>query len=123
MNIAFAVNRVHNNRMNSGNYVWKHTGWTNWQFDLKRLIGLLAQVHSQQGHLLGRMHDIGMGLRDEAALRVVTEDVLKTSEIEGEHLNPDTVRSSVARRLGVDIGALVPADRHVWMPRVGLKNL
>ena len=113
MNIAFAVNRVHNNRMNSGNYIWKHTEWTNWQFDLKRLIGLLAQVHSQQGHLLGRMHDIGMGLRDEAALRVVTEDVLKTSEIEGEHLNPDTVRSSVARRLGVDIGALVPADRHV----------
>ena len=54
-----------------------------------------------------------MGLRDQATLQVLTEDVLKTSEIEGERLNPETVRSSVARRLGVDVGALAPADRHV----------
>ena len=113
VNIADAVNIVHNYRMNSGNYICQNTDWTNWQFDLKHLVGLLTQVYSQQGHLLGRMHDIGMGLRDEAAVRVITEDVLKTSEIEGEYFNPETVRSSVARRLGVDIGALVPADRHV----------
>ena len=54
-----------------------------------------------------------MPQRDAATLRVLTEDVLKTSEIEGEHLNPETVRSSIARRLGLDIGALAPADRHV----------
>lgn len=54
-----------------------------------------------------------MGQRDQATLQVLTEDVLKTSEIEGERLNPETVRSSVARRLGVDVGALAPADRHV----------
>jgi Fic family protein len=59
------------------------------------------------------MHDQGFGLRDQAILQVLTEDVLKTSEIEGERLNPDTVRSSIARRLGVDVGALAPADRHV----------
>jgi Fic family protein len=59
------------------------------------------------------MHDIGIGLRDQAMLQVLTEDVLKTSEIEGERLNPETVRSSVARRLGVDVGALAPNDRHV----------
>jgi Fic family protein len=59
------------------------------------------------------MHDLGLDLRDQATLRVLTEDVLKTSEIEGEKLNPDSVRSSIARRLGVDIGALAPADRQV----------
>jgi Fic family protein len=59
------------------------------------------------------MHDLGSDLRDQATLRVMTEDVLKTSEIEGEKLNPDSVRSSIARRLGVDIGALAPTDRQV----------
>lgn len=63
-------------------------------------------------YLLGRMHDVGMGLRDEATLRVLAEDVLKTSEIEGEKL-PKLVRSSIARHLGLDIGDLVSADRHV----------
>lgn len=54
-----------------------------------------------------------MALRDEASLAVLTEDVLKTSEIEGEQLNVQSVRSSLARRLGVDIGGLTPVDRHV----------
>ncbi|MEY4591436.1 MAG: hypothetical protein RIR18_331 [Pseudomonadota bacterium] len=101
--------------MNSGdkNYVWQQSEWPHWSYDLKRLTPLLARAHQAQGHLLGRMHDLGMDLRDQATLCVLTEDVLKTSEIEGEALNPDTVRSSIARRLGVDIGALAPADRHV----------
>lgn len=99
--------------MNSGKYIWQQTNWPYWHYDAERLVPLLAQVHQGQGHLLGRMQDIGMGLRDQATLQVLTEDVLKTSEIEGERLNPETVRSSVARRLGVDVGALAPADRHV----------
>ena len=99
--------------MNSGKYIWQQPDWAKWEYDSHRLAPALAKVHLAQGHLLGRMHDIGMGLRDEATLRVLTEDVIKTSEIEGEHLNPETVRSSVARRLGVDVGALAPADRHV----------
>ncbi len=62
---------------------------------------------------MGRLADVGMALRDQASLSVLTEDVTKTSEIEGEQLNVESVRSSIARRLGVDIGALAPVDRHV----------
>jgi Fic family protein len=94
-------------------YIWQQKAWPNWQCNHKQLAPLLAKVHQAQGQLQGRMHDLGMNLRDHAALRVLTEDVLKTSEIEGESLNPDSVRSSIARRLGLDIGALAPADRHV----------
>jgi Fic family protein len=62
---------------------------------------------------MGRLADVGMALRDQASLSALTEDVVKTSEIEGEQLNVESVRSSIARRLGVDIGALAPVDRHV----------
>ena len=62
---------------------------------------------------MGRLADVGMALRDQASLLVLTEEVVKTSEIEGEKLNVLSVRSSIARQLGVDIGALAPADRHV----------
>lgn len=101
--------------MKSGDhpYIWQLNNWPHWVYDRVRLAPLLAQTHRAQGHLLGRMHDLGLDLRDQAALRALTEDVLKTSEIEGEKLNPDSVRSSIARRLGVDIGALAPADRQV----------
>ena len=97
--------------MNSGDkhYIWQRDDWPHWQFDLVRL-SLFWPVHHSQGRLLGRMHDLGVGLRDQATLQVLTDDVLKTSEIEGEKLNPDAVRSSLARRLGVDIGGLAPAD-------------
>ena len=101
--------------MKSGDkrYLWQRDDWPQWTYDHQRLVPLLGRVHHAKGHLLGRMHDLGMDSRDLASLRVLTEDVLKTSEIEGEKLNPDSVRSSVARRLGVDIGALAPADRQV----------
>lgn len=101
--------------MKSGNntYIWQHTDWPHWRFDAPTLATSLADVHRAQGRLLGRMEGLGFELRDQATLQVLTEDVLKTSEIEGERLNPDAVRSSIARRLGVDIGALAPADRHV----------
>ena len=62
---------------------------------------------------MGRLADVGMTLRDQASLAALTEDVVKTSEIEGETLNVEFVRSSIARRLGVNIGALAPVDRHV----------
>lgn len=101
--------------MKSGDklYIWQHDDWPNWAYNQQRLTPLLAQVHRAQGRLLGRMHDMGLDLKDQAALRALTDDVLKTSEIEGEKLNPDSVRSSIARKLGVDIGALAPADRQV----------
>lgn len=94
-------------------YIWQRNDWPHWVYDHVRLAARLAEVHLAQGHLLGRLHDLGFDLRAQASLRILTDDVLKTSEIEGEKLNPDTVRSSIARRLGVDIGALAPVDRHV----------
>jgi Fic family protein len=101
--------------MDSGvkKYIWQDRQWPHWEYHLKELTGLLTQVYQAQGHLLGRMHHVGIGLLDQESLRVLTEDVLKTSEIEGEKLDPDSVRSSIARRLGIDIGPLAPADRHI----------
>ena len=101
--------------MNSGdkNYIWQNAQWPHWEYELKQLNSLLTQVYQAQGRLIGSLHHVGVHLRDQESLRVFTEDVLKTSEIEGEKLDPDSVRSSVARRLGIDIGALVPSDRHI----------
>jgi Fic family protein len=101
--------------MNSGDstYIWQVGDWPGWRYDLAGLAQPLAQVSRAQGLLLGRLADVGMDLRGEASLSALTEDVIKTSEIEGEHLNVESVRSSIARRLGVDIGALAPVDRHV----------
>lgn len=101
--------------MNSGDYkyIWQSSDWPNWRYDLAELATPLADVCRAQGMLLGRLSDVGINLRDQASLLVLTEDVLKTSEIEGEHFDAATVRSSIARRLGVDIGALAPTDRHV----------
>lgn len=94
-------------------YIWQSPDWPHWRYDLSVLAEPLAVVSHAQGLLLGRLADVGLGLRDQAGLAALTEDVLKTSEIEGEHLNAASVRSSIARRLGVDIGALAPVDRHV----------
>ena len=101
--------------MNSGDckYIWQTSDWPAWRFDLAALAEPMAQVSRAQGLLLGRLADVGMALRNQASLTALTEDVVKTSEIEGEQLNVESVRSSIARRLGVDIGALAPVDRHV----------
>ena len=101
--------------MNSGdyNYIWQSHDWPNWRFDLTQLAAPMAEVSRAQGLLMGRLADVGLALRGQASLAALTEDVVKTSEIEGEQLNVESVRSSIARRLGVDIGALVPVDRHV----------
>ncbi|WP_322030003.1 Fic family protein [Paraburkholderia sp. J76] len=101
--------------MNSGEYIyiWQAADWPRWRFDLTALAEPMAEVSRAQGLLVGRLADVGMALRDQASLAALTEDVLKTSEIEGEQLNVASVRSSIARRMGVDIGALAPVDRHV----------
>jgi Fic family protein len=101
--------------MKSGDYtyIWQANDWPGWHYDLAALVGPLAEVSRAQGLLLGRLADVGMALRDQASLAALTEDVIKTSEIEGERLDAESVRSSIARRLGVDIGALAPVDRHV----------
>lgn len=101
--------------MNSGDciHVWQASDWPNWRYDLAALVQPMAEVSLAQGLLMGRLADIGMALRDQASLAALTEDVVKTSAIEGEPLDVGSVRSSIARRLGVDIGALAPVDRHV----------
>lgn len=101
--------------MNSSDYtyIWQASDWPNWRFDLAGLAGPMADVSRAQGLLMGRLADVGMTLRDQASLSALTEDVVKTNEIEGEQLNVASVRSSIARRLGVDIGALAPVDRHI----------
>lgn len=87
--------------------------WPAFRWDDKVLAETLASVRHRQGRLVGRMEGLGFDLRSEATLQTLTEDVLKSSEIEGEILDRDQVRSSLARRLGMDIGGLVPADRDV----------
>jgi Fic family protein len=101
--------------MNSGDYrfIWQAPDWPGWRYDLAALAQPMSDVSQALGLLLGRLADVGMGHRDEASLSALTDDVVKTSAIEGEQLDPASVRSSIARRLGVDIGALAPVDRHV----------
>ena len=94
-------------------YIHELPDWPKLRWNNDKLAGPLADVRHRQGRLLGRMDALGFGLREEAVLRTLTDDVLKTSEIEGEKLNPEQVHSSIARRLGMDIGALTPADRNV----------
>lgn len=110
-----AENWWDNLRIMSGDYtfIWESADWPAWRFDVPALATSIADVSHAQGMLAGRLADLGLALRDEASLAALTEDVVKTSAIEGESLNVASVRSSIARRLGVDIGALAPVDRHV----------
>lgn len=94
-------------------FIHELADWPEFRWDHKALTQQLAAVRHRQGRLLGRMEGLGFTLRSEALLNILTEDVLKSSEIEGEILNKDQVRSSIARRLGIDIGALTQADREV----------
>jgi Fic family protein len=94
-------------------YIHQLKDWPTFHWQQEKLSKTLATVRHKQGKLTGRMEALGFKLRNEATLQTLTLDVLKSSEIEGEMLNPDQVRSSIARRLGMDIAGLVPADRHV----------
>jgi Fic family protein len=100
-------------RGDGARYVWQRPDWPAWRHDASVLAPALSETSRAQGLLLGRLADLGMGLRSQASLSALTADVVQTSAIEGEHLDPASVRSSLARRLGVDIGSLPPVDRHV----------
>lgn len=94
-------------------YIYQQKNWPNFSWDINQIAFLLTSVRHKQGKLTGRMMSLGLDLQNEAMLQTITQDVLKTSEIEGEHFNTDQVRSSVAQKLGMDIGGSIPADRHV----------
>lgn len=94
-------------------YIHERDDWPNLRWRDEQLARPLAAVRHRQGRLIGRMEALGPPLRAGAVLNALTEDILKSSEIEGEVLDREQVRSSIARRLGIDIGGLVQADRNV----------
>ena len=94
-------------------YIHESEGWPSLSWADSALTPLLASVRHKQGRLIGHMEALGFDVREAAALRGLTEDVVKTSAIEGESLDAGQVRSSIARRLGLDIAGLVASDRHV----------
>jgi len=93
-------------------YIHEQKEWPLLTWDQAKLAGLLTEVRHLQGRLLGRMEGLGFQLREEATLQTLTQDVIKTSEIEGEKLDAAQVRSSLARRMGLDVGALPQVDRN-----------
>ena len=94
-------------------YIHQRNDWPRFHWNAVSIAEPLAATRHSQGRLLGRMEGLGFNLQQEAVLQTLTSDVLKSSEIEGEKLDSGQVRSSIARRLGIDIGALTPADRNV----------
>jgi Fic family protein len=93
-------------------YIHELPDWPRFTWSRGRLAKTLVDVRHRQGRLIGHMEALGFMIRQEAVLETLTADVLKSSEIEGEKLDMGAVRSSIARKLGIDIGALKPADRH-----------
>src|ERR1017187_9016266 len=94
-------------------YIHEVRDWPHFRWDAAKLAPRLAEVRHRQGRLIGRMEGLGFQLRAEAVLQTLTEEVIKSSEIEGEILDREQVRSSIARRLGVDLGGLTRAERNV----------
>ncbi len=94
-------------------YIHLLNNWPKFVWDYQRITTLLGAVRNGQGRLIGRMDSLGFSLRSEAILQTLTLDVLKSSEIEGQILDPAQVRSSIARRLGMDIAGLISSDRNV----------
>ena len=94
-------------------WIHQHQDWPNFTWDMQTLASKLADIRHRQGRLLGRMEGMGFELKREASLRTLTNDVVKSSAIEGQTLNTEEVRSSIARRLGINIAGLIPASRDV----------
>jgi Fic family protein len=94
-------------------YIHQKKDWPKFTWDAKLITPLLGEVRHRQGKILGVMQGLGFRLQEETVLKTLTLDVLKSSEIEGEQLNPEQVRSSIARRLGIEIAGAIPAERNV----------
>src|SRR5580704_4314390 len=94
-------------------YVHELPEWPKLKWSDSALLPLLAELRHRQGRLLGRMEGLGFPLRAEATLTTLTADVIKSSAIEGERLDAEEVRSSIARRLGLDFGGNTKSSRDV----------
>ena len=94
-------------------YIYQYENWTNFTWDYGKIAVVLGEVRNLQGKLSGTMNALGFSLKSEAMLETLTLDIMKSSEIEGEKLNHKQVRSSIAKRLGLEIGGLISIDRNV----------
>lgn len=94
-------------------YIYEHKNWTDFTWNDKTINAVFGEVRLMQGKIIGQMNALGFSAKEEATLTALTLDVVKSSEIEGELLNYDQVRSSIARRLGINTAGLVPSSRHI----------
>ncbi len=94
-------------------YIHEHDNWTDFFWDEKAVLQKLAETRNLQGRLLGKMEALGFTVQDEAVLETLTLEIVKSSEIEGERLHLEQVRSSIARRLGIDLAGAIPSERYV----------
>ena len=94
-------------------YIYEHKNWTAFSWQDKAINAVFGEVKLIQGKIIGQMDALGFSAKEEATLTALTLDVVKSSEIEGELLNYDQVRSSIARRLGINTAGLVPSSRHI----------
>ena len=94
-------------------FIYERSDWPEFTWDSELLLSMLARLRYREGRLLGSLQALGFDLRTEASLRTLTDDVVKSSAIEGERLDPEEVRSSIARRLGLNAAGVIPASRDV----------
>lgn len=94
-------------------YIYEHPNWTDFSWQDRAINAVFGEVRLMQGKIIGQMNALGFSVKEEATLTALTLDVVKSSEIEGELLNYEQVRSSIARRLGINTAGLVPSNRHI----------
>ncbi|MFA6950872.1 MAG: Fic family protein [Lentimicrobiaceae bacterium] len=94
-------------------YIYEHKNWTDFSWQDKTINVVFGEVRLMQGKIIGQMNALGLSAKEEATLTALTSDIVKSSEIEGELLNYEQVRSSIARRLGINTAGLVPSSRHI----------
>lgn len=94
-------------------YIYQKPGWPRFFWNTEKLLTLLTEVRNMQGRIVGQMSALGFSLKDHANLEILTQDILNSTEIEGEVLDKNQVRSSIARRLGLNVSGLVASDRNV----------
>ncbi len=107
--LIFTANRV----TIMAKYIYQYKNWTDFTWNEKAINAVFGEVKLLQGKILGQMNALGFSAKEEASLTNLTLDIVKSSEIEGQHLNYEEVRSSIARRLGLNVAGLVPSSRHI----------